>query len=91
MQSKKHIKLGLAVKSMTNSRTLVNLINRLGHSVSYTSAEEIETELTYYTIMSIFPEDLILFTHLCTGVAFDNYDRFAETLSGSNTLHYTIQ
>ena len=26
----------------------------------------------------------------CTGLAFDNYDRFVETLTGKDTLHDTV-
>ena len=28
--------------------------------------------------------------NLATGVAFDNFDRYVETLSGKNTLHDTV-
>ena len=38
----KHLKLGLAVKSMTGSRKMVEILNRLGHCVSYSTVEELE-------------------------------------------------
>lgn len=39
--------LGLTVKSLTNSRKLIDILNRMGHSISYTTVSGIETELAY--------------------------------------------
>lgn len=39
--------LGLVTKSLTGSRKMLNILNRLGHSISYTVTEGIETELAY--------------------------------------------
>lgn len=43
----KHLMLGLAMKSLTSSRKVVTILNRLGHSTGYCVTEEMETELTY--------------------------------------------
>lgn len=43
----KHMKLGMTVKSLTNSKKIIQLLNRLGHSIGYTTIEELETEMTY--------------------------------------------
>ena len=42
----KHLQLGMAIKSLTCSRKVVDLLNRLGHCVSYSTIEEL-TELTF--------------------------------------------
>ena len=88
----KHLKLGLVMKSMTGSKKVVEMLNRYGHCVSYTTTEEIETELTFSvtTASKISPQDMQLNPSLCTGIAFDNFDRFVETLSGKDTLHDTV-
>ena len=43
----KHLKLGIAVKSMTGSRKMIEVLNRYGYIPSYNTIEEIETELTF--------------------------------------------
>ncbi|CAH1173831.1 unnamed protein product [Phaedon cochleariae] len=88
----KHICLGLSLKSLTNSKKIVNIINRYGHCCSYTSLEGIETEATFTSSIrsDICPEGIIRSGNLCTGVAFDNFDRFVDTSSGHDTLHDTV-
>lgn len=87
------IQLGMGMKSLTGSRKVIDILNRMGHSICYSSVEEIETELAYSGSMRklTLPEGLIphhpdLRTHL----AFDNYDRYVETFSGKDTLHDTV-
>lgn len=88
----KQMELGLVMKSLTGSRKVLNILNRLGHTASYSVIEELETELTYSSIEtnSFIPDDVVCLPSLGTAVAFDNYDRFVETLSGKNTLHDTV-
>ena len=88
----KHLITGIAFKSMTGSRKIVDILNRLGHSVSYNTAEELETELTFSSLENnrTTPAGMSLSPTLCTGVAFDNFDRYVETLSGKDTLHDTV-
>lgn len=43
----KHLLLSLVMKSVTGSRKVIEVLNKLGHCVSYHFAEELETELTY--------------------------------------------
>ena len=88
----KHLQIGMAVKSLTGSRKVIDMLNRLGHSVSYTTVEEIETELTFEANKEerITPDGMLLNANMATGVAFDNYDRFVETMTGKNTLHDTV-
>lgn len=88
----KNIKLGLALKSMTGSRTVLTVLNRYGHCISYTGAEEIETEMTYavYNEHALVPSGIVSSPNLCTNVAFDNFDCFVDTTNGKDTLHDTV-
>lgn len=64
IKTSKHITLGLAVKSLCNSKKVVNILSKYGHCCSYTTLEELETELTFSTVNSahICPEDIL---HSC--------------------------
>lgn len=50
--------------------------------------EELETEATFASTSRtvIFPADITKAPNLLTGVAFDNFDRFVDTLTGKDTL-----
>lgn len=82
--------LALATKSLTGSRRMLNILNRLGHCVSYSVAEGIETELAYACSIEhrVLPYDLN--PKIQTHVAFDNYDQYVETSTGKDTLHDTV-
>lgn len=87
------ITLGLSTKSITGSRKMINILNRMGFSISYTLAEEIETELAYgcSSQQHILPYGLIAQRpNLRTHLAFDNFDKYVETKSGKDTLHDTV-
>lgn len=87
------LSLGLVTKSLTGSRPMVEILNKLGHSISYSQVEELETELAYDCAASteILPYNLIPGNpNLRTHVAFDNFDLYVETTSGKNTLHDTV-
>ncbi|XP_074115522.1 uncharacterized protein LOC141538105 [Cotesia typhae] len=88
----KQITLGMTVKSLTSSRRIINILNRFGHCCNYTTLEELETEATYSSVhrSEISPPDIIRKSSLCTGVAFDNFDRYVDTLNGKETLHDTV-
>lgn len=49
-KTSKHIKLGIALKSLTSSRNIIDIIHRYGHCISYPGVEELETETTYYAM-----------------------------------------
>ena len=88
----KHLTLALAMKNLTGCRRVLEVLNRFGHCVSYTVAEEIETELIYSAIEKsrLLPDGLYPLAHLYTGVCFDNFDLFLDTLTGKDTLHDTV-
>ncbi|CAD6235330.1 GSCOCG00012411001-RA-CDS, partial [Cotesia congregata] len=88
----KHITLGMTIKSLTSSKKIINILNRFGHCCNYTTLEELETEATISSVRQsqVCPPDIILNPSLCTGVAFDNFDRYVDTLNGKETLHDTV-
>lgn len=88
----KKLTLGLAVKSLTNSRQVMTMLNRYGHAISYNLAEELETEMTYTSVKdnNIIPTGIIPTDGCSTHVAFDNFDRFVDTTSGKDTMHDTV-
>ena len=82
----------MVMKSLTGSWKVIEILNRLGHCVSYYLVEEIETELTYAANEKdiLNPSGMNMGANACTSLAFDNYDRFVETLTGKDTLHDTV-
>lgn len=88
----KQLMLGLAVKSMTNSRKLLSILNNYSSSISYYVAEELETEMTLTACedQKYIPSGIVDSNNLCTNVAFDNYYRFVDTINGKDTLHDTV-
>uniref|UniRef100_UPI00358DFCB3 uncharacterized protein isoform X1 n=2 Tax=Myxine glutinosa TaxID=7769 RepID=UPI00358DFCB3 len=88
VKPQKHLALGMSIKSLTGSRKLLAVLNRFGHSINYHCAEELETEIaqSQHESSSVCLEGTK--PNLPTGLAFDNYDELACTLSGADTLHY---
>ncbi|KAJ8677787.1 hypothetical protein QAD02_013574 [Eretmocerus hayati] len=88
----KHIVLGITLKSLTNSRKVIDVINRYGHCCSYSTLEGIETEATFSASSSsdVCPPDISRKGNLCTGVAWDNSDGFVDTINGKDTRHDTV-
>jgi len=86
----KQIVLGMAIKSMTGSRKLIEMLNRHGHIINYHAIEEIETSLgeEIQSRELACPEGTI--SDMNFGLAFDNFDELPETLSGAGTLHDTM-
>lgn len=60
-------------------------IKKYGHSIGYTTAEELETELTYTASENntLIPSGITRDPQLST-------NRYVDTLSGKNTLHDTV-
>lgn len=88
----KQLTLGLAIKSLTSSRKVLDILNRYGHTISYTAAEELETEMTFaeYQSSAMIPTGISNTPGLSTHVAYDNFDRFVDTASGKDTLHDSV-
>ncbi|EFX75137.1 hypothetical protein DAPPUDRAFT_108189 [Daphnia pulex] len=81
------------MNSVTGSRKTIEVVNKLGHGINYHVTEEQETELTYSTTdkSKLLPWGLQRHNQLGTGVAFDNYDQFVETLTGKDPLRDTVR
>ena len=84
----KHLKFGLSVKNVAGSKKLIGMLNRYGYGVSCTTTEELQTELTFTItfVSKVSPPDLVPYSSLTVGIAYDNFNQFVETLSGKNTL-----
>ena len=78
----------MVMKSLTGSQKAIEILNRLGHCVSYNLVEEIETELTYAVNEkdNISASGMNMDANACTGLAFNNYDRSAETIKLDDTI-----
>ena len=91
-ETKKHLQLGLAIKSSTGNRQIIELLNRMGHCINYHAVTETETEMTLEVRNRCqhIPYGMDLLETVGTGVAWDNYGWFVETSSGKDTLHDTV-
>ena len=71
---------------------MIEVLHRLGHSISYSAVEEIEIELTFEGKKEnhFIPQQMTMYSEAGVGLAFDKFHRFVETLSGKDTLHDTV-
>lgn len=84
--------LCIALKSLTGSRKVIEILNRFGHCISYHTSEASQTELAtdisgrnYAT-----PAGITKLVGLCIRLEWDNYDELTLALSGGGTLHDTV-
>ena len=85
---KKHLMLGITMTSLTGSRKVIEILNKLGHCVSYHTVEEIDTEMTFEANKegALTPHGMTFNPLLGTGLAWDNFDKFVATMTGTDTL-----
>ena len=90
LKPRKHILMGLSLKSLTGSKKILSILNRMGHSITYHAVEEIETNLAYDILnrQSNCPAGTV--SGVPCGLAFDNYNELTHILSGSDTSHDTM-
>lgn len=88
----KHTVMGLGVGTLTGSKLILRILNRLGNSLSYDEVKALETEIAYSVEENNqdTPCDMDLNPNLGTGLAWDNYDVNMDTTDGKNTLHATV-
>ena len=86
----KQVALGVAVKSVTGSKKVVQVLNRFGHCINYNSLEELETETAEQLQERRLscPDGTIKDKPM--GVAFDNFDELTNTFSGADMPHDTM-
>ena len=70
----------------------MTFFNRLGHCASYSTIVELETELTFEATKEkrLTPNRMSLNPANNIGVAFDNFNKYLEKVSGKDTLHDTV-
>ena len=94
IKTPKSILLPTMIKSLPNNTELINVLNRLGHSISYSTLMESQTENAFqildYQLRSgcIIPKE-------CQADSFtifvaDNIDRNEETLSGKSLFKVCV-
>ena len=87
----KHILTAYAVKTLTGNVEIIQMLNRLGHAVSYSQIEENDTALCMQKIAANLNNSFALPQTIqpCvfTTLAWDNIDRLEETLTGGGTTH----
>ena len=90
VKTPKSILLPTLIKSLTNNTELININNKMGHGISYTSLMETQTENAYY-ILEQQSQDNVILPISCQKEAFtiyvaDNIDRNEETISGRSQI-----
>ena len=88
----KHIAIGLGFSSLTGSKLAIQILNRMGHCISYIDAKGLETEFAYSVQVkgSDTPDEIQIKPNLATASVWDNYDANVETLDSKETLHATV-
>lgn len=66
----KHQSLGLGLGTLTGSKSLLTILNRFGHSISYDEVKRLETEIAYTCsdVERETPAGLHLYSDLATGI-----------------------
>ena len=90
IKPEKHIPLGIAIKSISRSQKLIDILNRFGHCINYHCIEELETDIAPAIERRGEACSDGTVKSLPMGVAFNNYDELSNTLSVANTLHNTM-
>ena len=67
VQPWKHLTLGLGLGTMTGSKSVLTVLNRLGHCISYNQVKSLETEIAY--TCSDSKRETPAGIHLCEGLA----------------------
>ena len=88
--SGKDISLGLALKSMTGSKSVVSLFKRFGHCIGDETVRLMDKSFEEAVNQkdTILPSHIQIPPNLSIGLAWDNFDIKIETLSGENTIHH---
>ncbi|MES9879525.1 MAG: hypothetical protein ABW185_01435 [Sedimenticola sp.] len=92
-KTSKHIGLATAVRHMTGSKTLVQMLHRFGHCCSYDELERFDTDIAQRQIDIAERDGVTVPSNICAGsfvqAAADNDDIIEETLDGKHTTHST--
>ena len=84
--------MSYGVKTLTENVELIQLLNRLGHGVSYSQLEQNDTALCLQKLAADLNQTLILpgtiQPNVFPNLAWDSIDRLEETLTGEGTTHH---
>ena len=93
MKTPKHVGLAVTVRHMTGSKTIINMLNRMGHCSSYEDVEAVDTSLAMEVVARSKMFGVVTPSNITTGIfiqaAADNNDINEETLDGKHTTHAT--
>ena len=81
----KHFLLRTAVKQITGSKRVIDILHVLGHSAAYSTIQRLETDIAEFQLLRPVPSTL--HCQQFTTLIWDNIDFLEETVSGSNTTH----
>ena len=87
----KHILTSMCVRHLTGSKQLINILNRLGHSLSHSFLLQLETAMSDSIQVNSddLPPSIMRNNNLITHFCWDNFDLNEETASGARTTHST--
>ena len=87
----KRISLGVALKLMTGSKSVVNLLSRFGHCISNEKVRKTDIGMESFLTSSnsLVPDQIII--QLYTVLVWGNFDVNLETLSGAYPVQHTYR
>ena len=89
----KHTSPAMCVHHLTSSKRLIELLNRMGHCVSYDEMRAVNTSIAEEVLAKVEEFGTVIPTNIKPGtfvqIAADNNDLNEETLDGKNTTHAT--
>ena len=89
----KHTSLAMCVHHLTSSKRLIELLNTMGHSVSYDEMRAVNMSIAEKVLAQVEAFGTVIPTNIKPGafvqIAADNNDLNEETLDGKNTMHAT--
>ena len=71
----------MALKSLTGSRKVIEVSDKVGHCASHHTVQELETEMTFEANKqgNVTLHGMVLDPSVGTGAAWDNFDQFMDT------------
>ena len=82
--------MGLGLASLTGSKLSLQILNRAGHSISYSDTKGLETEFPYSVSSEGYdaPDGIRLLPNRSTASVWDNNDANIDTVDGIGTLRF---
>ena len=94
MLTPKSVLVPCQIKDLTNNYELITTTNKLGHGVSYSTMQEIMTEVAYSKAENVNENEEILPENCSPGIfsilVEDNIDKLEETTSGNTLVHCAL-